>query len=180
MSPDARSASDSKPRENFKKPFCGTRPPLGVQRQRLPAREPQPLAWHHGHVDDGNSGCEPLDLGRINGHARICSTMVPVAGNCQVAMSLSVSTWNASLPIAGVSQICFGPDSCSRRRFIGPCKPLTPSTTRKRHTPPLRQERSCDLLLGFFLMASQVFRFHLTMASSLRSSARPAGRWDSS
>jgi hypothetical protein len=30
--------------------------------------------------------------------------------------------------------------------------------------------------LGFFLMAGQVLRFHSTMASSLRSSARPAGR----
>ena len=30
--------------------------------------------------------------------------------------------------------------------------------------------------LGFFLTAGQVFRFHATMASSLRSKARPAGR----
>ena len=33
------------------------------------------------------------------------------------------------------------------------------------------------LLLGFFLIAGQVLRFHSPMASSLRSSARPVGRW---
>jgi hypothetical protein len=32
------------------------------------------------------------------------------------------------------------------------------------------------LFCGFFLMLGQVLRFHWSMASSLRSSARPAGR----
>src|SRR5579859_357650 len=39
------------------------------------------------------------------------------------------------------------------------------------------EDDGSPFFLGFFLIAGQVLRFHSPMASSLRSSARPTGRW---
>jgi hypothetical protein len=39
------------------------------------------------------------------------------------------------------------------------------------------EDDGAPFFLGFFLIAGQVLRFHSPMASSLRSSARPTGRW---
>jgi hypothetical protein len=39
------------------------------------------------------------------------------------------------------------------------------------------EDNGAPFFSGFFLIAGQVLRFHSPMASSLRSSARPTGRW---
>ena len=39
------------------------------------------------------------------------------------------------------------------------------------------EDDGAPFFLGFFLIPGQVLRFHWPIASSLRSSARPTGRW---